>query len=487
MLLVAGCAGLWLIVLFARHINKGTGWVAIGCGLALLTIHLAVEGPRWQLYPIYVVTVLLILWTAWNPGKSRLKRGGRKAGKYVMLIVFALIIISSATLSVMLPVVRLPAPTGAYPVGTRTFLFTDSEREERYTGDPNDNRELMVQMWYPAVKPEGQHPEPLVSGVGDPRTAKRFLQKFAIALELPDFALEYWKYFLSNSYRDAEMLRPESPYPVVLISHGMGTTRMLHVSQAENLASHGYVVAAIDHTYSTTATVFPDGRMTEQKAALDGAHFMATANCLGSIWTEDVSSVITRLDEMNSSSDANGFKDRLDMKHVGMMGHSFGGATAFHVVSSDERVIAGINMDGTNYDRYDEKLNTTKPFLFLESENFKQFVEKLRQVPSRDGQEYAIFSNEIELIGSAVRNGSKALYLTRSEHYNFTDLPLYSPLVHLTGMTGALDRERGAEIVNAYVLDFFDTYLKEKEPRLLKGPSSVYPEVKFDLDLKPMK
>ncbi|RCX19679.1 hypothetical protein DFP94_104132 [Fontibacillus phaseoli] len=64
------------------------------------------------------------------------------------------------------------------------------------------------------------------------------------------------------------------------------------------------------------------------------------------------------------------------------------------------------------------------------------------------------------IIGSAQEHQGHFLYLDGSEHYDFTDLPLYSPLVSLTGMTGTLKGGRGAEIVNAYVLDFFDTYLK---------------------------
>jgi predicted dienelactone hydrolase len=49
-------------------------------------------------------------------------------------------------------------------------------------------------------------------------------------------------------------------YPAVLFSHGLGETRYSYVSILEDLASHGFIVVAIDHTYSNRMTVFPDGR-----------------------------------------------------------------------------------------------------------------------------------------------------------------------------------------------------------------------------------
>ena len=44
----------------------------------------------------------------------------------------------------------LPEPTGDYAVGTTSYYFEDPEREETYTEDPNDNREITAKVWYPS-------------------------------------------------------------------------------------------------------------------------------------------------------------------------------------------------------------------------------------------------------------------------------------------------------------------------------------------------
>jgi hypothetical protein len=64
-----------------------------------------------------------------------------------MLAVFILL---SAILSAFLPVLKILEPKGEFKVGTQTFHFIDESREETYTEDKNDKRELMVQVWYPA-------------------------------------------------------------------------------------------------------------------------------------------------------------------------------------------------------------------------------------------------------------------------------------------------------------------------------------------------
>lgn len=64
-------------------------------------------------------------------------------------------------------------------------------------------------------------------------------------------------------------------------------------------------------------------------------------------------------------------------------------------------------------------------------------------------------------------------------HYNFTDLQLYSPLIGLTGMTRGINGTRGAEIVNRYLLKFFNQHLRGTESKLLAGPNVDFPEVKY--------
>lgn len=92
---------------------------------------------------------------------------------------------------------------------------------------------------------------------------------------------------------------------------------------------------------------------------------------LGNIWTQDADFVINQLDQLNRDA----FEGKLDMDNIGMMGHSFGGATAFNAAYSNPRIKAGINMDGSLYN-VNGKQAISKPFLFMESSSFMNIKNK---------------------------------------------------------------------------------------------------------------
>lgn len=144
----------------------------------------------------------------------------------------------------------------------------------------------------------------------------------------------------------------------------MGTSRILHLSQAEELASHGFIVAAIDHTYNTIATAFPDGRVTGYKAELTLNDFYSSTSRVGDIWTEDVNFVINQMEKLNLGGRAVKFKEKIDLNNIGIMGHSFGGATAFNAFYNNKKIKAGIDMDGSLYEM-GNKDKIAKPFMFM--------------------------------------------------------------------------------------------------------------------------
>jgi len=64
--------------------------------------------------------------------------------------------------------------------------------------------------------------------------------------------------------------------------------------------------------------------------------------------------------------------------------------------------------------------------------------------------------------------------IAKTRHLHFSDYLLFGP-----NNPSELEPYRGYEIINAYTLAFFDTYLRGKDSELLKGPSDKYPEVTF--------
>ncbi|MBP1904005.1 dienelactone hydrolase [Paenibacillus turicensis] len=407
--------------------------------------------------------------------------------RYTGYILLIFLIILSAFLSIALPIFNLPPPTGKYTIGTQTFHFVDSTRAETFTDDPDDKRELMVQVWYPAEAPKAN--KDYLFMMND-QSFTAITTQFANSLGIPGFTLKYWKYIGANSYSEAQILRTDAPYPVILMSHGLGTMRMLHTSQAENLASHGYIVLAMDHTYSSAATLFPDNKVTSFLTPLSEDHFQEDAMKLGEVWIEDIKYMVQQIKRINSGDvkGAKQFKQLLNLNKVGIMGHSFGGAVAFEAIHLIPELRSGINMDGTliNTNRKNEE---NKPFLFMVSDFLAISSFELAKNTNIPKDALENLKRERKVIVDTIQKGGYAVNIKGAEHYNYTDLQLFSRLLSYTGMTGKIDGKRSSEIVNELIIRFFDQTLKSQSSQHkslrdkvsfpLSNITKTYPEIEF--------
>ncbi|WP_314589133.1 alpha/beta fold hydrolase [Paenibacillus terrigena] len=472
-LLVLSCLALLLDLLFIKRSAQKTGVVLSVGSSVILAVQLFVEGYRWQLLLVYIMTALFLLIVLFRHSRKMVNLKIGKLLKYSLSSIIIILLVVSTSLSIYLPVFELPKPDGPEKVGTQTFHFTDQNRDEVLTEDQSDKRELMVQIWYPTENKNNNKREALFPK--DKEMFKKYIQTYSNSLNLPDFVFDYWKYSRTNSYENVELLPSTSPYPLVLLSHGMGTSRVLHASQAENLASHGFIVVTIDHTYSTFATIFPDGRVTDYKTKMKT---IDDRKKVGNIWTKDVEFVINQIEKLNSGAIESQFKGKIDLNNIGVMGHSFGGATAFNTTYLDHRIKAGINMDGSLYEVENRDV-INKPFMFIRSGNFKDWLVDFKNDKNSDNEINKQLSDELHIIKNVINQGGSAIYVEGTQHFNFTDLQFYSELIKLTGITGDINGKRGSSIVNQYVLDFFNKQLKGTGGNLIQGPNDMYPEVKF--------
>jgi len=140
-------------------------------------------------------------------------------------------------------------------------------------------------------------------------------------------------------------------YPVVIFLPGLGEKVLTYQTLIEDLASHGWVVAAIEPTYNAEVVRFPDGRVLgnlpsaeQQWPDIGSNNDFLNARTLH--WVHDVSFVIDQLFALDNGSGP--FARRLDLQRgVGVFGHSRGGTVAGTVRLFDSRVRSGINLDGT--------------------------------------------------------------------------------------------------------------------------------------------
>lgn len=159
------------------------------------------------------------------------------------LILSLLMTLISSTLHAQtnrIDLIRPDAPElarfGEFNTGVRTVEVTDSNRPDvlnmrRDEETPLYDRSLTLEIWYPAQLAAGQSP----GGQYQARTRN----------------LDITATLNGHAVRDADPLRTDRRFPLVIISHGYPGNRYLLSHLGENLASKGYVVASIDHTDST--------------------------------------------------------------------------------------------------------------------------------------------------------------------------------------------------------------------------------------------
>jgi predicted dienelactone hydrolase len=125
-----------------------------------------------------------------------------------------------------------------------------------------------------------------------------------------------------------------APEPVVLFSHGLGGTRESSVFLGEHWAARGYVAVFLQHPGS-------DDSVWKGKSAAQGMRAMQKASSLDNflLRVADVSAVLDQLELWNADK-TNLLAGRMDLKKIGMSGHSFGAATT-EAVSGETLPIKG--------------------------------------------------------------------------------------------------------------------------------------------------
>ena len=133
----------------------------------------------------------------------------------------------------------------------------------------------------------------------------------------------------------------------------------------------------------------------------------------------------------------------LDPNHIGVIGHSFGGASAGQAALIDTRIKAGINIDGLqNGDMAIKDLQ--RPYMFVASNT----------LPFSDENGVLFADPFFERSNST----SYIILIKNSKHENFTDLPLMGPLMKKM-ISGEIDPYRCTKIVNTFILEFIGKYL----------------------------
>ncbi len=392
----------------------------------------------------------------------------------------------------MFPVFRFPKPTGPYAIGTVTYHWLDSSRRELFSADPNDKRELMAQVWYPA------RAEPKAARAAYIQDADVVIPAIARLTKKPGFLLNHLRYVTTNAVPSAGMAEDQTNYPVLIYLSGLGGFRSASTFQIEELVSHGYIVVGLDQPGGSITVKFPDGRQIygwskneigpfamqsitpEQNAPV--LHGETLPFGILPYFAQDVSFTLEQLNAINAMDPHHLVSGRINLERAGIFGISLGGENAAEACLHDLRLKACLIMD-----------------VWIPANVITSSLQQSCMLITRDAATMRLerkraggwTENEISLTLTTMRQLYEGLpgdgyYLEipKMFHLNFTDAPYWFPMTSWLGLSGPIKRKRGFDILNAYSLAFFNRYLKDKPSALLDGPSGLYPEVNIEIRRK---
>ncbi|MDX3539395.1 acetylhydrolase [Streptomyces sp. MB09-01] len=352
----------------------------------------------------------------------------------------------------------LPLPTGPHPVGTAQLHLVDRTRPDDIAG-PGHFRELMATVWYPA----------------------RDVERYPVASWMPAGALQA---FLTDAgfsalaplgpltagHVGAPVRRSGRLLPVVVFSHGAHSHQGDHTVIVQELASHGYAVVTVAHQYDTY-TEFPDGRVAvplrDRQAPTLPGDFAA-----------DLRFVLDCVEQLAAGCNPDvarrklpaGLLGSLDPRRIGAFGWSKGGTATACATLADERIRAGLSLDGPMQMNPPLAGDLDRPFMMMS----------------------AVFTRatypEAAAFWSHLRGWRLNIQAQGAVHVSYGDNEALFPQVaklfgwsgqQLQDVIGTLDPDQAVKIQQAYPLAFFDEHLRHRRGHLLDGPSPAFPAVTF--------
>ncbi|EXJ66849.1 uncharacterized protein A1O5_10044 [Cladophialophora psammophila CBS 110553] len=355
------------------------------------------------------------------------------------------------SLRVSCQTVALPPPPVSTNVYITTFPLTDTSRVDRFAPCCNQPRRLMLSLFQPTncTKTHGISYMPPVTAA--------FHDAMFGPYGIPNGTFEAFR------LQTCPLPPNHTDFPVLLFSTGAGTSRLTYSVLCQWVASMGFNVISIDHTYDAPVVEFPDGTV------IQGANITLPDDLpqVLSLRVADVMSVLNALS--NSTTMEQLAIPSFNTKRVGILGHSLGGATAANAMLVEPRLAGGLNMDGSVYGQAMNKTNKD-PFTIFAAQEHNQ---------STDATWTAFWQ---ELKGLRLQ-----LQVNNTKHGTFTDYPILAGSIGINAtvlppikeLIGTINGIRMMNILRRYIGGFFQETLESQRVKLLEGPSSQFPEVAF--------
>lgn len=209
--------------------------------VVLFALSLIVDGYRWQIIPVYLIafvtsSILLLR----NKEQAQNKSTAGLIVKSIVCLLGVGIVIAPLY---AIPIITFKAPTGKYEVGTKSVMLSKEKNKK-------NEKDLMIQLYYPSVDNKGKFTDYSFN-------IDALRHELARTQGMPDKITGHMNQMQTHSYLDGKVASDEK-FPLLIFSHGMTLYNRQNTFQLEELASHGYVIAAINYTKDSALTMFED-------------------------------------------------------------------------------------------------------------------------------------------------------------------------------------------------------------------------------------
>lgn len=488
-LLIAALAVFVLVWWRKRTPSRPTILIA-AASTALAAGVIGVHLDRWQASVGLVVAAVLLTIALL---KRRRKTPEDARVPWISGSALALLAMLAVVALVLFPAGSTPNPSGRYIVGVRTFELDDATRAGVLLAGRDKPRRLLVRVWYPAERASGSHRRAYFT----PREAETTARSLGEPLGAP-FFFTYLRNARTHSFEDAPLLAGAARLPVVIYSHGYASFLSQNTALMEDLASHGYVVYSLQHTFDSAATLFPNGDVLPMDPALIGqmkqvhetkepfpprfvkavageslderlqGHLDSRTEALAqndritaqsaAIWLADRIFLHDQLQQHAVPESVADIVAASALDRVGEMGMSFGGSTAGALCVVDSRCAAGINLDGADFhfDAFDADVRA--PFMMFHSDP-RYIYQAVGVEPRGRPRSFNEFSYE-RIATAGTRDDVVRIELKGTQHLGLSDLSLFMRRPLRDPVIGDAPARVMIGAQNDFVRGFFDHYLR---------------------------
>ncbi|KAK1153149.1 platelet-activating factor acetylhydrolase 2, cytoplasmic-like isoform X2 [Acipenser oxyrinchus oxyrinchus] len=348
----------------------------------------------------------------------------------------------------------LPPGSGPHQVGC-TDVMTDHTREGSF-----------FRLYYPCKPEEGVEEQPL------------WIPKYEYVVGMADYMSlnKRWCVPLLNlafgSFRvpvswNAPVI-PGRRFPLIIFSHGLGAFRTLYSAVCLAMASHGFLVAAVEHRDQSACATYhyqkgppesPHDPLHEEwvhyRRLEQGEKEFKLRNCQVHQRVEECVRALDLLSDINSGKsvpdtlqcdfDLASLKDCVDLQKVGVMGHSFGGATSLVALVKDARFRCAVALDAWMFPIENELYpQVRRPVFFINTESFQttDSVGKMSRLLAACSP-----SRIITVLGTVHKSHTDFAFLTGALLSRFVEI------------RGRLEAEKALEITTRAALAFLHRHL----------------------------